>query len=152
MSDKSDAIAVLETARKELLAAVDGVPQEKMTVPFLGEWSVKDILAHVSSWDELDAGDFPRLARGHVPLQAAFREEEANDWNAFLMRGRRLFSLPQVMFELEHQRQVAREALDALPDAVFAQGQMVRTFCDMTVDHDCEHAGHIRDWRQNERI
>jgi len=90
VSDKAEAIAALEDAHKQLLTALNGIPVNKMTEPMLGDWSVKDVLAHVSSWDELEVQDLRRLGRGHVPIQAAFREDEGDDWNAFLLKGRRL--------------------------------------------------------------
>ena len=38
MSDKSDAIAALETAYQELLQAVDGIPEDKMATVWFGEF------------------------------------------------------------------------------------------------------------------
>jgi len=152
VSDKAEAIAALEDAHKQLLTALNGIPVNKMTEPMLGDWSVKDVLAHVSSWDELEVQDLRRLGRGHVPIQAAFREDEGDDWNAFLLKGRRLFSLAQVMAEFEANRQARREVLDGLPDAFFAPGSLVRSFCEGTVKHDQEHAAQVSAWRQKQGV
>jgi hypothetical protein len=149
---KARLIAELEDAHQELLAAVAGIPEEKVSVPMLGEWSVKDILAHISSWDELEVQDLRRLGRGHVPIQADFREEEGDEWNDFLLKGRRPFSPEQVMAEFEANRQARREVLDGLPDPLFASGSLVRGFCEGTVKHDQEHAAQIRAWRQKQGV
>jgi hypothetical protein len=151
-SAKTQLIRQLENAHHQLLAALKGMPVSKMTEPMLGEWSVKDILAHVSSWDELEVQDLRRLGRGHVPIQAAFREEEGDEWNDFLLKGRRLFSPEQVMAEFEANRQARREVLDGLPDALFASGSLMRRLCEGTVKHDQEHAAQIRAWRRKQGV
>ena len=150
MSDKSDAIAVLEAARKETLAAVDGIPEEKMATPAFGTWSVKDVLCHLASWEQLAVADLQRIGRGHIPQLTTLRREEVDDWNVGLMRSRNLFPPPQAMFELEDSRRQFIDALKALPDGLFASGQMVRMLADGLVNGEKGHAGEIREWRQRE--
>ncbi len=152
MSDKSDAIAVLETARRETLEAVNGIPEEKMTVAAFETWSVKDVLCHLTSWEQLAAPDLQRVGRGHIPQLATFRREEVDEWNVGLMRSRNLFPLPQVMFEFEDSRRQLIDALNALPDNLFATGQMVRMLTDGLVSGENGHAAAIREWRQKEGI
>ncbi|NIQ99441.1 MAG: hypothetical protein GTN78_04470, partial [Gemmatimonadales bacterium] len=50
MSEREQVYSQLEDARKKLLAAIDGLTPEQMTVPMLDDWSVKDILCHLASW------------------------------------------------------------------------------------------------------
>ncbi|MFB3053539.1 MAG: DinB family protein, partial [Dehalococcoidia bacterium] len=95
MSDKSDAIAVMETVRAETLDAISGIPEEKTTVAAFGTWSVKDVLCHLASWEQFAVPDLQRISRGHIPQLATLRLEEVDEWNAGLMRSRNLFSLPQ---------------------------------------------------------
>ena len=152
MSDKSNAVADLEAAFRELQAAVDGVPNDQMTAVWFGEWSAKDILAHAASWDEFASLDFQRIGRGHTPCLAAFREADVNDWNGFLMRPRKLFSLAQVRFESGHCHQQLLDALKGLPEAVFAPGNMVAAFLAISTGHYRDHAGGIRRWRQKEGL
>jgi hypothetical protein len=150
MSDKSDAIAALETVRAEMLDAINGIPEEKMSAVAFGSWSVKDVLCHLASWEQFAVPDLQRINRGHIPQFATLRLEEIDDWNAGLMRSRNLFSLPQAMFELEDSRRQLIDALNALPDNLFAAGQMVRMLTDGLVNGEKGHAADIRDWRQNE--
>jgi hypothetical protein len=152
MSDKSDAIAVLETARRETLESINGIPEEKMTVAAFGSWSVKDVLCHLTSWEQIAAPDIQRVGRGHIPQLAAFRREEVDEWNVGLMRSRNLFPLPQVMFELEDSRRQFIDALNAQPEGMFAAGQMVRMLTDGLVSGENGHAAAIREWRQKEGI
>ena len=152
MSDKSDAIAALEAARRDTLDAINGIPEDKLTVPAFGTWSTKDVLCHLTSWEQLAVADLQRVGRGHIPQLATFRGEDVDDWNACLMRSRNLFPLPQVMFELEDARRQLIDGLNALPDNLFASGQMARMLTDGLVHGEQSHTGDIRSWRQKEGV
>ena len=152
MSDKSDAIAGLEAARKETLEAINGIPEEKMSAVAFGSWSVKDVLCHLASWEQFAVPDLQRISRGHIPQLATLRLEDVDDWNVGLMRSRNLFPLPQVMFELEDSRRQFIDVLNAQPEGLFATGQMVRMLSDGLVNGENGHAADIRDWRQKEGI
>ena len=152
MSDKPDAIAGLEAARKETLEAIIGIPEEKMSAVAFGSWSVKDVLCHLASWEQFAVPDLRRISRGHIPQLATLRLEDVDDWNVGLMRSRNLFPLPQVMFELEDSRRQFIDVLNAQPEGLFATGQMVRMLSDGLVNGENGHAADIRDWRKGEGI
>src|SRR3972149_9693690 len=114
---KAKALADLAAAHLDFKETVRGIPDDKLTVAMLGEWSAKDVIAHVSSWEELAALDLRRIGRGHVPFVAGFREADVNEWNAFLMRGRKLFPPAQVFHELEGRYDMLVEALEPVPAA-----------------------------------
>ena len=152
MSDKSDAIAALETGRAETLEAINGIPEEKMTVAAFGSWSVKDVLCHLASWEQFAVPDLERIGRGHIPQLATFRREEVDDWNVGLMRSRNLFPLPQAMFELEDSRRRFIDVLNAQTEGVFAAGQMVRMLTDGLGSGEKGHAAEIREWRQQQGV
>ncbi len=152
MSDKSDAIAGLEAARKETLDSINGIPEEKMAIAAFGSWSVKDVLCHLASWEQFAVPDLQRLSRGHIPQLATLRLEEIDDWNAGLMRSRNLFSLPQAMFELEESRRQFIDALNAQPEGLFATGQMVRMLTDGMVNGEKGHAAEIKEWRKQQGV
>ncbi len=152
MSDRSDAIAVLETSRRETLEAINGIPEEKMTVAAFGTWSVKDVLCHLTSWEQFATVDLQRVRRGYIPQLATFRIEDVDDWNAWLMRSRNLFSLPQAMSELEESRRQFIAALNELPDNLFAGGQVARTLVEGLTNGEKGHAADIRSWRQRKSI
>src|SRR5574341_1447033 len=133
------------------MAAVEGVPPERMSDVFYDRWSVKDLVAHTASLDEFTINDLHRIARGHLPCLAAFRESEVDDWNAFFMRPRRLFPLPQVMFESAQWHAAVVDVLNELPDSMFGPG-VVGNICAVIYGHLREHAGNIRAWRERQGI
>ena len=152
MSDKSDAIAGLEAARKETLGAIDGIPEEKMGAVAFGSWSVKDVLCHLTSWEQFAVPDLQRVSRSHVPQMATFRLEDVDEWNAHLMRSRNLFPLPQVMSELEESRRQVIDALNALPEGLFASGQLASMLVNGLAEGERHHADDIREWRKREGV
>jgi hypothetical protein len=147
---KTKALADLGAAHVDFKETARGVPDDKLTVTMHGEWSAKDLIAHVSAWNEMSALDMHRVARDHVPCLAAFREADVNEWNAFLMRPRKLFPPAQVMSELETCYDMLVEALEAMPQAKFEPGQMVSNFLMIAIHHYGDHGGHIREWREGE--
>ena len=149
---KAKALADLAAGHVAFKEAVRGIPEDKVTVPMHGEWSAKDLIAHVSAWNEAASLDLHRLARGHVPCLAAFREEDVDEWNDFLMRGRKLFSPAQVFHELEGCYDMLVEALETVPAKMFEGGSMVSNFLAVAIHHYGDHAGHIREWRESEGI
>ncbi len=151
MSDREEIYSTLQEGRKELLAAIDGLTPQQMTTPvYDDDWSVKDILTHIVSWEELAMPDFRRVARGHLPALASFKDSEVDKWNAMLMSLRRSFPLDQVMYELEAGRKATMVVLDSLSDERLAP--FVRMWADVAARHDREHAQDIRQWREKEGI
>jgi len=142
---------MLESARDELLSAIDGLTPEQMVVSVLDDWSVKDLLAHVAVWEEQLLPDFRRVNEGHTPAFAAFRSEYIDRWNEMLMPLRRGFPLDQAIHEFHYCRSATLIALDQIPDELFTYG-FVPTTCTISAQHDREHAAHIRQWREKEGI
>lgn len=113
-----------------------------------GEWTVKDIVCHVSSWDDLITQDLRRIVRGHLPVLASFKTEDADDWNAFLMRGRRQFPPQQAITELEECYDDLVEELETVPASMFEAGSIVRQFIETTINHLDAHGSQVRAWRE----
>ena len=149
---KTKALADLAAAHAGFKEVSLHIPEDRLTMAMHGEWSAKDVIAHVSSLSEATALDVRRMARGHVPCLAAFREAEVDEWNAYLMRGRKLFPPAQVYYELECCYDMLVEALEAVPEAMFEGGHMVTNILAVIVHHYGDHAGHVREWRQQEGI
>jgi hypothetical protein len=117
-----------------------------MLVPVFDDWSIKDILTHITSWDELLLPDIYRLARGHA-AGLACNVQAANDtWNDLLMSVRRHFPLDQVHAEFTQSRHALLSALDEVPDDQFDSGPVPGN-CQVTAFHDWQPARDIRTWR-----
>ncbi len=145
----------LEKARSELRASYRGLSDEQMTrLEAVGEWSVKDVLSHVASWDEVMLPDLARIARGETPALASIDLERANydAANAAVMSQRRDRPLERVLRDLDTDRADVIAAVGRLPDSALAEGQFGRLLLQITAAHDLEHAAGIFDWRRKEGL
>jgi hypothetical protein len=143
---------MLQESRSELTSAIQGLPDDKMTALVAGDWSAKDTMGHIAAWDEFTVADLRRIALGRLPCLAAFRETEVDSWNAFLIRPRKLFPLPQIRAEFEEARADMLAAINDLPEALLAEGQMARTIFLIMANHEKDHARQVREWREREGI
>lgn len=146
----------LEAASHELRASIQGLTDEQMTrLGAVGEWSVKDVLSHATSWKELALPDLVRLARGDIPALASIGDLESANYdapNSIIMALRRNLPLDQVLRELDTVHADFVEAARRLPTSAIVEGQFGRGLLQITVEHDREHARDILAWRKNEGI
>ncbi len=152
-SDRQQALSSLAEARRELLAAIEGLSDDQLSrASCLGDWAAKDILSHIASWEEACARDFRRIAAGDAPGLAAFKEERVNEYNAALMAFRLHLPAAQARREFETARAEILEAVEGLPDGEFAEGRFARLITNVQAGHDRDHASHIREWRRREGL
>ena len=153
--DREELAKDLEEARADLRASHQGLSDDQMTrLGAVGEWSVKDVLSHVTSWEEVLLPDLARIARGDTLVLASMNLETANfdPFNTMIMSLRRKLPLDQVLRELDISHAAVMEALARLPDATLAEGQFARFLIQITAAHDREHAEAIRQWRKGEGV
>jgi hypothetical protein len=152
MGDRDQILASVDESRRKLLAAIEGLTDDQMMKPVVGDWSVKDLLAHVASYEEMALPDIERVARGDAPALAAFDLKRVDEYNAMIMSLRRHFSLDQARRELDIIRSSLLEAVSRLPDSALAEGQFARGFLQICAYHDTEHTEDIHNWRKREGL
>lgn len=144
---KVDAIHKIASVRRQLTASFEGLSADQMLASMPGEWSVKEILTHVTSWEELILLDLQRIERGRQPA----RYHAGNDtWNPVLMNGRDAFPLDQVLSEFAEVHSALVHLLESFEDGLFP-GE-VTGMCNVLAMHDWEHTAHIQAWREKMRI
>jgi hypothetical protein len=154
-SDKDELLGEMEKARSELRASYQGLSGEQMSrLGAVGEWSVKDVLSHVASWDEAMLADLVRIARGDTAALASIDLESASfdAANAAIMSQRRNVPLDEVVRGLDADRADVVAAVGRLPDSALAEGQFGRILLQITAAHDREHAASISAWRRKEGL
>ena len=138
--------------RAGLLFACLGLDANTLaSTPVAGEWTIKDVLAHVAAWDDLHA------ARAELALagrEAEIVSVEVDERNARLLAERRNWSLDQVLKAAIESRQRYLELLSSVDDE-----QLVRPvhlpwmetsvwhWAYWRARHDAAHAADIRAWR-----
>ena len=162
----------LEKARDSLLTSIAGLddPMAATTAPVCGDWTVKDVIAHLVSWgDELRSEIREILIDPTPPYSYVISSErDYDEWNRRHVAARQSPSLREMLAELDRDYQetvdlVKRLAPDQLhrrgvvpwkieqlppPEAVTPENSMsVADLLVIHVQHMEEHAEEIRHWR-----
>lgn len=141
---RNDSYRLLEDGRSAVISAITGLTRDEMMVPVSGGWSVKDMLTHITSWEELIVFDLQRLSLGRTPANYCRGTDE---WNPILMTGRDNFPLDQVLSEFTEIRDAVTRALDEIADERFVSGEVAGA-CQILALHDWQHATDINNWRK----
>src|SRR3990172_9184416 len=150
---KEKLLAALDSGFAGLLDAVSGLSEEQMSRVWYGDWSVRDILAHVAGWHREEIAMLERMARGEraVPETADYSDDDA--WNARFAAKWRAASAGEVLAELNASKEAYVAAAGRLPEERFEEGRtaqrLVREGC---IEHYREHGDEIREGREREGI
>ena len=143
----------MEAGFAGLLDAVDGLSEEQMTRVWYGDWSVRDILAHVAGWHREEIAMLERMGRGEraVPESADYTDDDA--WNARFVAKWRAASTGEVLAEMKASKEAYVAAAGRLPEERFEEGRtahrLVQQGC---IEHYREHVDEIRAWRERDGI
>lgn len=117
--NKAELVQWLQQENQQWQALLDEIGTARMTQPGVnGDWSMKDIVAHLTSWQRKLVSDFQAAQRGEpeppppwgTQLQT---EDEINAWIYETNRGR---SVQEVLGETDQVFQQLIAAIHALPD------------------------------------
>lgn len=150
---RDELLAELDREFSALLEAVEGLTDEQMVKPWYGDWSVRDILAHIAGWHhEMDDG-LDRISRGERPTPEGVDYSDENAWNARFVETWASASPAAVVAELKASKELFESAARLVPENRYEQGRAAyRILRGSGADHYREHAPAIREWREREGI
>ncbi|GBD14185.1 hypothetical protein HRbin25_00054 [bacterium HR25] len=150
---KQELIAEAEETFQQLWQAVSALPEEAATRPWLGEWSVKDVLAHIAGWHREMAGVLERMARGERPVPEGVDYNDTDGWNARFAQAHKGTPWPQMLAELRASKEAFLAAARQVPDDRFEEGRAAHRIMQGTgTRHYREHLEQIAEWRQREGL
>jgi hypothetical protein len=147
MSDKARLLQEADEAFGDLRQAIDGLDDARLTRVWLGTWSIREILVHVSGWHREMIPALARVGRGEEPYPAGTYDDFDN-WNARFVDARRGVKVAEVLAQLEDSHRDFVRAVAAVPDAHFTAAAGLLDGAG--TGHYREHAGQIRAWRQTD--
>ncbi len=117
--------ADLEQERADFLAALQGVsPAILDRHGVVGTWSVKNVLAHLASWELVVVQALSeRLETGQTPEVMATISADRDSWNALMVDEVDDLTPEDQLAELEWTRAVLMQYLGSLDDATLAKAQ-----------------------------
>jgi len=158
MTDKKTTLDLLNTEYNNFQDAIKGLDRDQLERVFYGDWSVKDIVAHMLGWEREMTEALRRIARGEKPTPEGVDYSNSDDWNAkFSMRMKQ--QLPTtVLAEWGQVHAGFVKAAQAIPDDRFGASddgrpKTVNRIVETTgYGHYQLHAPPIREWRQREGL
>lgn len=141
--DRQDLLGKLAMHWEALLETVGRVPEGAMEAAGVaGEWSVKDLLGHITTWEE-EAIKTREAGRSGLDLPSY---GDTDDWNELDVIKRRSRSVHTTLVELGavHQRFVSW--LEGLPDEAFRDDELATMVDDESAEHYRDHGDDIERW------
>lgn len=143
-------LAKISQAWGAFQSSYTGLSSEQITQPGVsGHWSIKDILAHVTSWEQQALEHLPTILQGGRPPKYSTLYGGIDAFNAQMTARAQKLGLSEVMTEFETTHLRLMEYLQGIPGEQFSSG--TRFFRRVRLDtygHYPNHTQAIRDWRE----
>ena len=127
-----------------------GLPEAQLMEPgVIEDWSVKDILAHVTVWEEEALTYLPLISQGGRPPRYSVKYGGIDAFNAQMTAQKRTLSLADVLRQLDdtHHRLIAY--IQSVPEEQFTRETPFRRRLRLdTYSHYPIHTNMIRAWRE----
>ncbi|HYP39900.1 MAG TPA: DinB family protein [Chloroflexia bacterium] len=149
----------LQDARERLLNSYAGLSEKDMLQPgACGDWSVRDILAHLAAWDRSQTAMYRAMISGERHPMLDLDEEANESFNHEHHQATLDAILDEVITELMASREEMIEVLREIDNtALFAPApgddhadMSIAACISVSVNHDEEHAQMIEDWREQQ--
>jgi hypothetical protein len=136
-----------------LQASYAGLTEAEMTTLGVVEaWSAKDLLAHVTTWEEEALKYLPLIAAGGTPPRyAAVGGLDA--FNARMSAEKKHLSLAEVRGQLDDTHRRLRASLETVPEELFTRETRWRHRLRLdTYSHYPIHTKQIQEWREGRTL
>jgi hypothetical protein len=133
--------------------ATEGLAEEQLTEPWLGTWSIREIVGHMVGWHRELRPALERMARGERPVPPGVSYEDVDAWNAKFAAAARGKRGTDVLLELEASHEEFITAAALVPEERFEPGKTAHRIVDLnSAHHYREHGDEIRAWRASRGI
>ena len=154
MEALNHALAELNRTRAELLDTIAGLDEATLDRKgVVGEWSIKNILAHIAAWEDWVVQALPvRVSTGVTPEDFRQRAEDEDRFNAEEVAEREELTPDEQLMELERTRAELLAYLASLDAAVLTRahpwdtwaGTLPEYVLEALRDHEAEHVEVLR--------
>jgi len=139
----------LDQAWAEFKASYAGLSDAQLTMPGVsGDWSVKDILAHVTWWEAEALKHLPLIIEGGQPPRYSTQYGGINAFNQLMTERKQNLSLADILHQQEETHRRLIEYIQGVPEEQFTRETRFRHRLRLdTYSHYPQHARAIREWR-----
>lgn len=115
-----------------------------------GDWSVRDVLAHVTTWEQEALKHLPTILEGGKPARYSVTHGGINAFNQIMTEQKRGLRLEEVRRELEDTHRRLIDFIESVPEIEFRTDTPFRHRLRLdTYSHYPKHAEAIRRWRNS---
>lgn len=155
---QDEILDALEDQREAFLEAIDGLSDEQLEQPgVIGDWSIKDIMFHLTMWESELVKLLWQAAQGVQPTTVHFSKVSVDERNAAWSALTRDRSLEQVIDDFAGVRKQTSRRLAAFKDKDLQDPKRYPWLKDHPLwvwiaedsfKHEAEHTAQIIQWRQ----
>jgi hypothetical protein len=148
--NKQQLLSKIDTAWSAFQESYAGLSDAQLTQPGVtGDWSVKDILAHVTAWEEEALKHLPHILEGKRPPRYSVLYGGIDAFNALKTEENRRRSLAEVMTRLDDVHRQLIAYIQSAPESEIAQETRFRRRIRLdTYSHYPIHTRGICEWRE----
>lgn len=148
--NKEQLLKRLDQAWEDLKESYAGLSEIELVEPGVSEdWSIKDIIAHISWWEEEALKHLPLILANGRPPRYSVTYGGINAFNALMMQKRRSLSLLDVLRQRDETHQRLIDYIQLAPeDQIVHETRFRRRLRLDTYHHYAEHTEAIWYWRQ----
>jgi hypothetical protein len=149
--DRSQLLKRLDEGWNTLQEAYAGLSDPEMMEPGVnGAWSIKDIIAHVTSWETEALKNLPLILAGKKPPLYSITYGGIDSFNAQTMEQKRLLSLDEVLRQRDETHRQLIDFIQRVSEEQFIRETRFRHRLRLdTYSHYPKHTGMILKWRDN---
>ncbi len=130
----------LTLERKQLIRNIETCRIRDIERPFVGEWSLKDIVGHVASWEAEVVTALRELRDGKRPAVLDFPADQLNRWNGDHVERKRSLDFWSLMEQLRGGRSRLLEEVDLVSNReLTVEGSVHLNLVHSLIDHDRSH-------------
>jgi hypothetical protein len=147
--DKRQLLTRLDKAWRAFKASYAGLSDSQLTERGVtGAWSVRDILAHVTTWEEEALKHLPFILKGGKPPRYSVTYGGIDAFNAQMTEQKRELPLSEVLRQLDDTHRRLIDLIQSAPEDEFTRETRFRHRLRLdTYSHYPKHAKAIGKWR-----
>jgi hypothetical protein len=148
--DKQQLLKELDNAWAALQESYADLSDAQMTKPDVtDDWSVKDILAHVATWEEEAIKHLPHILEGGRPPRYSVTYGGIDAFNAQMTEQKRELPLSEVLRQLEETHHQLIDYVQSVSEEQFTKETRFRRRLRLdTYSHYPIHTKAIQEWRE----
>ena len=155
--NKAELLLALDESRENFLNAIEGLSDEDLETPgVIGDWSIKDILAHLTMWEAELVRLLWQASQGRKPNTEHFSNDlDVDEINAKWYKQSQSRPLQRILDDFHGVRTQTIRRVEAYSDQDLNNPQrypwldgapLWEWIAGDSFEHEAEHEVHIRSW------